>query len=485
MENQFKLRENHTNWHTEVIAGLTTFFAMSYILFVAPSTLALTGMPSQAVFLATIIASATGTLIMGLFANVPYALAPGLGLNAFFTYTVVAALGFSWQEALALVFLCGCINILITVTRVRKLIIGAIPTVLQHAIGGGIGIFVAYIGLKNAGFLQFTADAGSLLSVNGAAFNAAKTHFAGGVHSVVAGGGVVPALVNFTQPGAIVALIGLLLMAVLVVKKVPGAVLIGIVATTVIGIPFGVTNLHLSAANSLGHAISQLGTTFGAAFSAQGFGSLFSDSHHILLSVMTIFAFSFSDIFDTLGTFIGTGRRTGIFTDEDMKNMNHGKGFSSKMDKALFADAIATGVGSIFGTSNVTVFVESAAGIGAGGRTGLTAVTTAACFALSSLLSPLIAVVPTEAVAPALIMVGVMMMASFKEIDWSDLSEAVPAFMASIVMALVYNISYGIAAGFIFYCLIKLITGKAKTVHPVLWVVTAGFILDFVFMALM
>lgn len=485
MENQFKLRENHTNWHTEVIAGLTTFFAMSYILFVAPSTLALTGMPSQAVFLATIIASATGTLIMGLFANVPYALAPGLGLNAFFTYTVVAALGFSWQEALALVFLCGCINILITVTRVRKLIIGAIPTVLQHAIGGGIGIFVAYIGLKNAGFLQFTADAGSLLSVNGAAFNAAKTHFAGGVHSVVAGGGVVPALVNFTQPGAIVALIGLLLMAVLVVKKVPGAVLIGIVATTVIGIPFGVTNLHLSAANSLGHAISQLGTTFGAAFSAQGFGSLFSDSHHILLSVMTIFAFSFSDIFDTLGTFIGTGRRTGIFTDEDMKNMNHGKGFSSKMDKALFADAIATGVGSIFGTSNVTVFVESAAGIGAGGRTGLTAVTTAACFALSSLLSPLIAVVPTEAVAPALIMVGVMMMASFKEIDWGDLSEAVPAFMASIVMALVYNISYGIAAGFIFYCLIKLITGKAKTVHPVLWVVTAGFILDFVFMALM
>ncbi len=417
MENQFKLRENHTNWHTEVIAGLTTFFAMSYILFVAPSTLALTGMPSQAVFLATIIASATGTLIMGLFANVPYALAPGLGLNAFFTYTVVAALGFSWQEALALVFLCGCINILITVTRVRKLIIGAIPTVLQHAIGGGIGIFVAYIGLKNAGFLQFTADAGSLLSVNGAAFDAAKTHFAGGVHSVVAGGGVVPALVNFTQPGAIVALIGLLLMAVLVVKKVPGAVLIGIVATTVIGIPFGVTNLHLSAANSLGHAISQLGTTFGAAFSAQGFGSLFSDSHHILLSVMTIFAFSFSDIFDTLGTFIGTGRRTGIFTDEDMKNMNHGKGFSSKMDKALFADAIATGVGSIFGTSNVTVFVESAAGIGAGGRTGLTAVTTAACFALSSLLSPLIAVVPTEAVAPALIMVGVMMMASFKEID--------------------------------------------------------------------
>jgi AGZA family xanthine/uracil permease-like MFS transporter len=483
MDEYFQLKANHTTRGREVIAGLTTFFAMSYILFVAPQTLAITGMPSQAVFLATIIASATGTLIMGLFANVPYALAPGLGLNAFFTYTVVAALGFSWQEALALVFLCGCINILITVTKVRKLIITAIPEVMQHAIGGGIGVFVAYIGLKNAGFLQFTTDASSILSINGG--SAAAHTFKHGVESVVSGGGITPALVNFTQPGAIVALIGLLLMAVLVVKKVPGAVLIGIVATTIIGIPFGVTDLHISAANSFGHAVGQLGTTFGAAFSSKGFGSLFTDPHHILLSIMTIFAFSFSDIFDTLGTFIGTGRRTGIFTSEDMQSMEKGKGFSSKMDKALFADAIATGVGSIFGTSNITVFVESATGIGAGGRTGLTAVVVAGCFLVSSLLSPIIAIVPDEAVAPALIMVGVMMMSSFKEINWSDLAEAIPAFMASIVMGLVYNISYGIAAGFIFYCLIKLVTGKAKDVHPVLWVVTAGFILDFVFMSLL
>ncbi|MCI1284208.1 MAG: NCS2 family permease [Lacticaseibacillus songhuajiangensis] len=483
MGQYFQLEANHTTRGREVVAGLTTFFAMSYILFVAPQTLAITGMPSQAVFLATIIASATGTLIMGLFANVPYALAPGLGLNAFFTYTVVAALGFSWQEALALVFLCGCINILITVTKVRKLIITAIPEVMQHAIGGGIGVFVAYIGLKNAGFLQFTTDASSILSINGG--SAAAHTFKHGVESVVSGGGITPALVNFTQPGAIVALIGLLLMAVLVVKKVPGAVLIGIVGTTLIGIPFGVTDLHISAANSFSHAVGQLGTTFGAAFSSKGFGSLFTDPHHILLSVMTIFAFSFSDIFDTLGTFIGTGRRTGIFTSEDMQSMEKGKGFSSKMDKALFADAIATGVGSIFGTSNITVFVESATGIGAGGRTGLTAVVVAGCFLISSLLSPIIAIVPSEAVAPALIMVGVMMMSSFKEINWSDLAEAIPAFMASIVMGLVYNISYGIAAGFIFYCLIKLVTGKAKDVHPVLWVVTAGFILDFVFMSLL
>lgn len=483
MDHFFQLKENGTTRSRETIAGLTTFFAMSYILFVAPATLALTGMPSQAVFLATIIASATGTLIMGLFANVPYALAPGLGLNAFFTYTVVAALGFSWQEALALVFLCGCINILITVTKVRKLIISAIPEVMQHAIGGGIGVFVAYIGLKNAGFLQFSANKGSILSINGG--SAAGHVFKHGIDSMVLGGGITPGLVNFTQSGALVALMGLILMVVLVVKKVPGAVLIGIVATTLIGIPFGVTNLHLAAGNSLGAAVGQLGTTFGAAFSHQGFGSLFTTPHHIMLSIMAIFAFSFSDIFDTLGTFIGTGRRTGIFTAADMQQMEHGKGFSSKMDRALFSDAIATGVGSVFGTSNITVFVESAAGIGAGGRTGLTAVVVAICFLVSSLLSPIIAVVPSEAVAPALIMVGVMMMSSFKEIDWNNLEEAIPAFMASIVMGLVYNISYGIAAGFIFYCLIKLVTGKAKEVHPVLWVVTAGFLLDFLFMALL
>lgn len=357
---------------------------------------------------------------------------------------------------------------------------------MQHAIGGGIGVFVAYIGLKNAGFLQFTSEAAGITSVNGTTFSSAATSFKHGITSVVTNGSsVTPALTTFTSPGALVALLGLILMVILIVKKVPGAVLIGIVATTLIGIPFGVTSLHVSSANSLGNAISQLGTTFGAAFSAKGFGSLFTTPHQIMLSVMSIFAFSFSDIFDTLGTFIGTGRRTGIFSNEDQQNMAKGHGFSSKMDKALFADAIATGVGSIFGTSNITVFVESAAGIGAGGRTGLTAVVVAICFLLSSLLSPIIALVPTQAVAPALIMVGIMMMSSFKEINWNDLSEAVPAFMASIVMGLVYNISYGIAAGFIFYCIVKVATGKAKDVHPVLAVVSAGFILNFVIMALL
>ncbi|WP_225048225.1 NCS2 family permease [Lacticaseibacillus kribbianus] len=485
MEKFFQLKANNTKFSTEIMAGLTTFFAMSYILFVNPQVLSQTGMPSQAVFLATIIASAVGTLVMGLFANVPYALAPGMGLNAFFTYTVVFALGYNWKQALALVFICGMINILITVTKVRKMIIMAIPEVMQHAIGGGIGVFIAYIGLKNAGFLQFTSDSSNILSINNAAYNAATSNYKDGVTGVVTGGGIVPALVNFTDPGVQLALIGLVLMTILVVKKVPGAVLIGIVAVTLIGIPMGVTNLTFNSANSLGSSFSQLGTTFGAAFSHAGMGSLFTSPSQIFVSLMTIFAFSFSDTFDTLGTFIGTGRRTGIFSAADEKAMEDGHGFSSKMDKALFADSIATSIGAVFGTSNTTTYVESAAGIGAGGRTGLTAVTTAVAFLVSAVFAPLISVVPTQAVAPALILVGVMMLGSFKEIDWTNLAEAVPAFMASIVMGLVYNISYGIAAGFIFYCIVKLITGKAKEIHPILAIVSIGFILNFIVLAVL
>ncbi|MFD1429143.1 NCS2 family permease [Lacticaseibacillus mingshuiensis] len=485
MDRFFQLKANGTTTGREILAGLTTFFAMSYILFVNPQVLSLAGMPSQAVFLATIIASAVGTLFMGLFANVPYALAPGMGLNAFFTYTVVFALGYSWQQALAMVFICGLINILITVTKVRKLIITAIPESLQHAIGGGIGVFVAYIGLKNAGFLQFTSDSSNILSINNAAYNAGTTSYKDGVTGVVTGGGIVPALVNFTQSGALLALIGLFVMAILVIKKVPGAVLLGIVITTIIGIPMGVTSLDFSANNSLGHAIGQLSTTFGAAFSAKGMGSLFTSPDKIVISLMTIFAFSFSDTFDTLGTFIGTGRRTGIFSDADEIAMETGHGFSSKMDKALFADSIATSIGAIFGTSNTTTYVESAAGIGAGGRTGLTSVTTAACFLLSAVFAPLISIVPTQAVAPALILVGVMMVSSLKEIDWSSMEEALPAFMASVVMGLIYNISYGIAAGFIFYCLVKILTGKIRDIHPVLGIATIGFILNFIVLAVL
>ncbi len=478
MEKFFKLKENETKVSTEVIAGVTTFFAMSYILFVNPAILSASGMPFQAVFLATIIASVVGTLIMGLFANVPYAQAPGMGLNAFFTFTVVFGLGYTWQQALAMVFICGLINIFITVTKIRKLIIHAIPESMQHAIGGGIGIFVAYVGIKNANLISFSADSATITSsmVDGEVAT-----------NVTMNGGVVPALVNFNNPEVLLSVIGLVLMTVLVVMNIRGAILIGIVGTTIIGILMGVVDLSAIdwQANSLGNSINDLGVTFGAAFGPEGMQSLFADSAKIPQVIMTIIAFSLSDTFDTIGTFIGTGRRTGIFSQEDEDALEDSKGFTTKMDRALFADAVATSIGAVFGTSNTTTFVESAAGIGAGGRTGLTSVVVAGMFLLSSMFSPIISIVPAQATAPALILVGVMMMASFKDIDWTQLEEAVPAFFASIFMGLCYSISYGIAAGFIFFAIVKVVKGKGKEVSPVLWIVNALFILNFVIMAIL
>ncbi|WP_375152176.1 NCS2 family permease [Enterococcus mundtii] len=477
MEKFFQLKKNNTNVPTEIMAGVTTFFAMSYILFVNPTILSAAGMPFQAVFLATIIASIIGTLVMGLFANVPYAQAPGMGLNAFFTFTVVFGLGYSWQEALAMVFICGLINVFITVTNIRKMIIHAIPESLQHAIGGGIGIFVAYVGIKNAGFLSFSADRSAITS---------SVFDDGQVTNVTINGGIVPELANFNNAPILLAVIGLVLTSILVVKNVRGAILIGIVVTTIIGILMGVVDLGTIdwEQNSLGNSINELGTTFGAAFGAEGMQSLFSDSSKIPQVLMTIIAFSLSDTFDTIGTFIGTGRRTGIFSKEDEEALEDGRGFKTKMDKALFADAIATSIGAIFGTSNTTTYVESAAGIGAGGRTGLTSVVVAALFALSSLFSPLIAIVPAQATAPALILVGVMMMASFADINWLDMEEALPAFFASIFMGLAYSISYGIAAGFIFYTIMKVIKGKTNEISIALWVVDILFILNFVILAI-
>ena len=478
MDKFFKLKESGTTVSREIMAGVTTFFAMSYILFVNPSILSQTGMPYQAVFLATIIASIIGTLIMGLFANVPYAQAPGMGLNAFFTFTVVFGLGYSWQEALAMVFICGIINILITVTKIRKMIIKSIPESIQHAIGGGIGVFIAYIGIKNAGLLKFTLDPGTYTVVGKGADK--------GTATIEGAASAVPALVNFTNPAVLVAIVGIVITTVLVVKNVKGAILISIVGTTILAILAGVVDLSAIdfKANSLGSAFNELVQTFGAAFSSKGMGSLFSDSAKIPQVLMTILAFSLSDTFDTIGTFIGTGRRTGIFSAEDEAALENGSGFSSKMDKALFADATATSIGAIFGTSNTTTYVESAAGIGAGGRTGLTSVVTAICFLLSSVLLPFISIVPNAATAPVLIIVGVMMLGSFKDINWTDLEEAIPAFFASIFMGLAYSISYGIAAGFIFFAITKVATGKAKEVSPIIWVVNALFILNFIILAI-
>jgi len=473
----FKLKEHGTKVSTEIVAGLTTFFAMAYILFVNPAMLSQTGMPYGAVFLATIFASIAGTLVMGLFANVPYAQAPGMGLNAFFTYTVCFSLGFSWQQALAMVFLCGVINVLITITKVRKMIIKAIPLSLQHAIGGGIGVFISYIGIKNAGLLSFTAEPGSYALLGDG--NPETS-------TIVANSGIVPELVHFNNMAVVFAVIAILIMVVLVLLKVPGAIFLSIAISTLVGIPMGIVSFEgVNVLGGVSESFSQLGTTVGAAFGSEGLGSLFSKAEQIPLVLMTIFAFSLSDTFDTLGTFIGTGRRTGIFTDEDMDALEESSGFNSKMDKALFADSVATSVGAVFGTSNTTTYVESAAGIGAGGRTGLTSVVTAIMFLVSIVLAPVIGIVPAQATAPALILVGVMMLASFTEINWTDLDEAIPAFFASIFMGFSYSISYGIAAGFIFYCLIKVVRGKAKEVHPILWISTGLFILNFVLLAIM
>lgn len=487
MNKLFKLQENNTTVSREIVAGLTTFFAMSYILFVNPAVLASSGMPVQGVFLATIIAAIVGTLAIGLIANVPYALAPGMGLNAFFSYTIVLGLGYKWEEALAMVLICGLINIVITFTSLRKKIILGIPKSLQHAMGGGIGVFIAYIGIKNAGLLQFTPDDSYVNKATGA-FDSS----------------MVPGLSSFNQPGVIIGIIGLIITLFFVLKNIKGGIILSIVATTVVYLIVITVNPHAAAAtpnafqlqsidwhtifsaNSIGTAFHQMfvgnskePALFLAAFGNPGIQSLFADPSKYFEVLMSILALSLTSIFDPIGTFIGTGRSTGIFTDKDFEDMEDSRGFSSKMDKSLFADMIATPIGALFGTSNTTVFVESAAGIGAGGRTGLTSVTVAVMFGISTFFLPLIGIVPTQATSAILIIVGMMMLSSFKEIHWGDLSEAIPAFFASVFMGLAYSISYGIAFGFISYIFVKLFKKQAKEINIVVWIVAILFALNF------
>jgi adenine/guanine/hypoxanthine permease len=464
MDKFFKLKENGTTVKTELVAGLTTFLTMAYILFVNPSILALTGMDKGAVFVATILAAVIGTLVMGLVANVPFAQAPGMGLNAFFTFTVVFGMGFTWQQALAMVFICGVVNIIITTTKIRKMIIDAIPTSLQYAISGGIGLFIAYIGIKQAHFLNFTGEV-------------ANQVVAGAESSIYVD--VIPAMTNFKDPIAILSLIGLVITIVLMLLKVKSAILLGILSTTVVGIFTGVT--HVPNFSEMSFAIPSLAPTF---FKLD-FAGLFADPSKIILVLTTTFAFTLSDTFDTIGTFLGTGRKSGIFDENDEKLMNEGNSFSSKLERALFADATATSIGALLGTSNTTTFVESAAGIGQGGRTGLTSVTVAVLFLLSLFIAPIIGMVPAAATAPALIVVGILMMESFKNIDWSDFDVAMPAFFVITFMPFTYSISNGVAAGFITYCLYKLVKNKGKEVHPIMYIVSLLFIINFFINGLM
>lgn len=463
MEKFFKLKENGTTVKTEVFAGITTYLTMAYILFVNPMILSQTGMDSKAVFMATILAAVIGTLIMGLVANVPFAQAPGMGLNAMFTFTIVFALGFTWQQALAMVFICGLINIIITVTKIRKMIINAIPQSLQYAISAGIGLFITYLGLKQAHFITFSASAADCISQGDTSVFINVQH----------------GLTAFKDPIAIVALIGLILTIILLILKVNGAILWGILGTTVIGIFLGVTNV--AGLSEMSFEIPSIAPTF---FKLD-FAGLFSDPSKIFLVFTTIFALSLSDTFDTIGTFLGTGRKAGIFDEKDEQIFQKGNNFSSKLEKALFADATATSIGALLGTSNTTTYVESAAGISVGGKTGLTSVVVAILFLLSVFISPIVGIVPAAATAPALIVVGIMMSDSLGKIAWKEFEVAAPAFFTVIFMAFTGSITNGIAIGFICYCICMIVKGKAKKIHPIMYIVTALFIINIVIQALM
>ncbi len=463
MKDFFALEEKKTSVRTEIVAGLTTFFTMAYIIFVNPSMLSATGMSFEGVFVATCLSAAVGTLIMALFANVPYAVAPGMGLNALFAYTVCLAGGFSWKQALSMVFICGLINIIITVTKLRKAIVKSIPESLQNAIGGAIGLFIAYLGLNNAGLISFTLTATE-------------------TGSLVLNAGVTPGMMAFSNPSLVLAVIGLLITVILMVMKVKGAILIGIVATTVIGIPMGVTQMPQSIMSDSGTWQGFKDVAF-AFFGGDGFISLFSDPAKIPFVIVTIFSMCLSDTFDSIGTFIGTGRKSGIFDAEDEKALE-GSGFKSRLDKALVADSFATSIGALLGTSNATTYVESSAGIAAGGRTGLTSLTTAIMFLICLPFAGLIGMVPSAATSPALIVVGVLMVEPFAKINWSDLNDAVPAFFTVAVMSFTYGITNGIAAGFIMYCITKICTKKAREIHPIIAAASILFVIDFILKAI-
>lgn len=414
---------------TEIIAGLTTFLTMAYILAVNPSifsALASQGMPTDAVFTATALAAIVGCLVMSIYAKKPFGLAPGMGLNAFFVFTVCLGMGHSWQMALTAIFLEGILFILLTVTNVRKLIVDAIPLSLKRAIGAGIGLYIAFIGLKSAGIIV-SSEATSVT------------------------------LGSFSEPTAILAIIGLILTSVLVILKVRGGMLIGIIITTLIGIPMGVTNYS---------GIVSTPPSIAPIFCKFEWTQIFSWD---MLAI--VFTFLFIDMFDTIGTVVGVSVKSGM-VDE--------KGNVDGINKVLMADAVATVAGAAFGTSTTTTYIESASGVSEGGRTGLTSFTIAICFAIALLFSPLFLAIPGAATGPVLFIVGVMMAAPVKEIDWDDYSEAIPAFVTMLLMPLAYSISDGIMLGLISYVFLNTLTGKVKKVSVMMWILAILFILRYV-----
>lgn len=420
-----------TNFKKESIAGLTTFLAMAYILFVNPDVLSASGMPKEAVFTATALAAAIATLIMGLYAKLPIALAPGMGLNAFFAYSVCGAMGIPWQTAIAGVFVSGILMLIISVTGLREMIINAIPSALKQAVGAGIGLFICLIGLKNAGI-------------------------------IVPNEATVMALGDFTNPAVLLALFGLVVTVLLLVRNIYAAVFFGMVLTSIVGMISGIIPLPTGFVG----AIPSLEPVFGAAISS--LGDVFTSP--AMLAV--VFTYLFMDFFDTAGTLMAVTSQAGLVKENKIPNV----------EKALVADSSATVVGSVLGTSSTTSFVESTAGVAVGGRSGFTAVVVAILFLLSLFLSPLLGVVTPAVTAPALIVVGILMCKSLAGIEWNRIEIAAPVFFTMVMMPFTYSIATGIALGFIIYPISMLISKKGEKVHPIMWVLAVIFLLYFIFL---
>lgn len=430
LEKFFKLKENNTTVKTEIIAGITTFMTMAYILAVNPLILKDAGMNPNGVFVASAISAALATIIMALYAKHPFALAPGMGLNAFFTYTVVLDYGLTWQEALFAVFVEGIIFIVLSFLNVREAIFDSIPLSLKNAVSAGIGLFIALIGLANAGIV--TKEKATIIAAS-----------------------------DITQVGPLLAIIGILITGYLVIKNVKGAILIGIVLTTLIGIPMGVTVIPENF-----HVLNIPSGLEDVAFKLKAPENFFSGK--LLLAV---FSFLFVDIFDTVGTLAGVATKA---------NMLDENGKLPRVGRALIADAVGTTAGAVLGTSTITTFVESSAGVAEGGRTGLTSLTTSILFLIALVFSPLFALIPAQATTPALVIVGMFMMGSVAKIDWTDFTIAVPAFLTIIMMPFGYSIAEGIIFGMISYTLLHLLTGRKKDVSLLMIILSILFIIKYV-----
>ncbi|WP_326512089.1 NCS2 family permease [Clostridium intestinale] len=428
LETYFKFKENKTNFKTEVLAGITTFMTMAYILVVNPGVLSQAGMDFGAVFTATAISSIIATLLIGVYAKLPFAAAPGMGLNAFIAFTVVKTMGYSWQFAMTAVFIEGIIFILLTVFNIREAIITSLPLNIKKAISVGIGLFIALLGLSNSNIIAHVD------------------------------GGTIVTLGNLKDPSVQLAILGIVITGILVARNVKGALLIGILATTIIGIPMGITKIptsFISMPPSLAPTFLQFEWTHVFSFDM----------------VIVLFTLLFMDMFDTIGTLVGVATKA---------NMLDEKGNVPRAKQALLADAIGTTIGGCLGTSALTAYVESASGVSEGGRTGLTAVSTAFMFIIALFLSPLFLMIPSPATAPALVLVGLFMLEPIKEIELAEFSEAIPAFITIIMIPMTYSIADGIAFGMISYVVIKLFTGKHKDLHIATCIIAMLFLVKFV-----